>query len=188
MQPTVPTVTVHTNGNGCDPSEPIKFEMFADVHSPNDIGERCELSMFATQKRISFEERDDFLEKITATSDNQHQRLVVRVSVVLPYRSTVQSLSNQIQDLRSTDVLTYSKLRDELPTNSRPLVLLDRYVKASFSIDESRDVRIQPFLLIDRTCRIVTFLGCHGAERTARVCCHGSRERVAQDTYGFSSI
>ena len=35
-------------------------------------------------------------------------------------------------------------------------------MKASFSIDESRDVRIQSFLLIGRTCRIVTFLDNHG--------------------------
>ena len=35
-------------------------------------------------------------------------------------------------------------------------------MKAAFSIDETRNVRIQSFLLIGRTCRIFTSLDVHG--------------------------
>ena len=63
-----------------------------------------------------------------------------------------------VQDLDSSLVLTYSKLRHELPSASCARVPLDRHVKTSFSVYESGYVRLQPFLLIGRTCHIFTTL------------------------------
>ena len=108
--------------------------------------------------------------------------------MILPYRSAADLTPNQIQDLGPTHVLAYSELRHELPTDSRTRVPLDRYVKASFSIDETCDVRIQPFLLIDRTCRIVTFLAVYDPRAyDPGVMATTFRGRVAQDASGFSS-
>ena len=68
---------------------------------------------------------------------------------------------NELQELNSSNILADSELRHELHTHSRAGVPCDRHMEASFSIDESRDVRLQPFLLIDRTCRIFTIVGAH---------------------------
>ncbi len=108
--------------------------------------------------------------------------------MILPYRSAADLTPNQIQNLGPTHVFAYSELRHELPTDSRTRVPLDRYVKASFSIDETCDVRIQPFLLIDRTCRIVTFLAVYDPRAyDPGVMATTFRGRVAQDASGFSS-
>ena len=48
-------------------------------------------------------------------------------------------------------ILTNPELRYELPSASRARVPLDRYMKTSFSIYKTCYVRLQPFLLIDRT-------------------------------------
>ena len=68
--------------------------------------------------------------------------------------------SGQGPDARLTSWLTRNSGTSCQPT----LVLGFRWiadVKASFSVDEARDVRIQSFLLIGRTCRIVTALSIH---------------------------
>ena len=82
--------------------------------------------------------------------------MIIRAPVVLPDGPTADPCSDQVKDLRPTHVLADSELRHELPTDSRARVLLDRNVKASFSVDETGYLGIQPFLLIGRTCRIVT--------------------------------
>ncbi len=64
--------------------------------------------------------------------------------------------ADEIKNLLPTHIMTNTKLRYELETNSRAWVSLERNVKAAFSVYKSRDVGIQSFLLIDRTCRIVT--------------------------------
>jgi len=81
--------------------------------------------------------------------------------VVLADRSAAESPSYQVKDLRAKDVLTDSELWHELPFDIRARVPLDRHMKTTFSIDEARDVRIQPFLLIDRICRIFTVSNVH---------------------------
>ena len=60
------------------------------------------------------------------------------------------------KDLPAVSALADMELRYELPTDSRTRVPLNGDVEGPFSVDVTRNVGIQPFLLIDRTCRIVT--------------------------------
>ena len=71
--------------------------------------------------------------------------------MVLTERSTTQELSSQVQDLGSRYVLAYPELRYELPSASRARIPLDRHMKTSFSVYKTGYVRLQSFLLIDRT-------------------------------------
>src|SRR5579884_1342097 len=102
--------------------------------------------------------------------------------MILADRSTTDPIPDQVEDLTTADVLTHSELGNDLPTKSCARVLLNRDVKAAFSIDESRYVRIQPFLLIGRTCRIVTAPVVHGPRAyVSGVMATTFRGRVAQD-------
>jgi hypothetical protein len=71
--------------------------------------------------------------------------------MILTQLSTTQKFSGQVQDLGSSGVLTYPKLPHELPSDSRAGILLERDVKTPFSVHKSGYVRLQSFLLIDRT-------------------------------------
>ena len=71
--------------------------------------------------------------------------------MILSQQPTAEKLACKVQDLDTTYVLANSKLRHELPTAPRAGIPLDCYMKASFSIYKSGYVRLQPFLLIDRT-------------------------------------
>ena len=129
------------------------------------------------------------IEEVLAPSDYEHIRPVLGAPVVLPNRPTADPLPDQVKDLGPAHVLAHTELRHKLPSHSRARIPLDRYVKAAFSIDESRNVRIQPFLLIGRTCRFFTALTVHGTRAyVSGVTAMTSQGRVAQDASGFSSI
>ena len=79
--------------------------------------------------------------------------------MVLLNPATTQSLPYQIENLPSFGVLTHMKLRHELPAGPGVPVPLYSHMKRSFSVDVTRYIGIQPFLLIVRTARIVTVHG-----------------------------
>jgi hypothetical protein len=113
-------------------------------------------------------------------------RMVTRPTVILSQQSTAQEFSGQVQDLGSSGILAYPELRHELPSDSRAGIPLECNMKTPFSVYKSGYVRLQPFLLIDRTWRFVTALSVH--VRIVRSGCFTTcKERVAQDTYGVSS-
>ena len=91
------------------------------------------------------------MKEILSASNNQHVRVVIRAFVVLTQQSAANRLPSQVKNLDSTDILTDSKLWHELPTDSRARISLNRDVETTFSIDKPGYVRLQPFLLIDRT-------------------------------------
>ncbi len=76
--------------------------------------------------------------------------------MILTDRSTADLPPYQVKNLDPGDILTSSKLRHELPTAPRAGVPLNRHMKTTFSVNKTRDVRVQSFLLIDRTCHIFT--------------------------------
>ena len=76
--------------------------------------------------------------------------------MVLAYPSAAKPSHYQVKDLTPLWILADMELRDELPSGPRPGIPLDGDVERPFSVDVTRNVGIQPFLLIDRTCRIVT--------------------------------
>ena len=112
--------------------------------------------MLGAQKWLRFEEGNDPFKQVITTADDEHQAGVLRAAVVRLDPSTAQAQLDQVEDLTPLRILTDVKLWYELPTGSRTEVLLDGDVKRAFSVDVARDVGIQSFLLIDRTCRIVT--------------------------------
>ncbi len=124
------------------------------------------------------------MEVIRPSTDDQHIRVIVRPSVVLSDRSTTNLPPYQVKNLESSDVLTDAELWDELPTATRTGVPLDRHMKTTFSVYKPRDIRVQPFLLIDRTCRIFTSSGVH-ARSVCSGCITTFRKRVAQDSTVF---
>ena len=71
--------------------------------------------------------------------------------MILSQQSTTQEFSGEVQDLGPSGVLAYTKLRHELPSGFRAGIPLECYVKTPFSIYKSGYVRLQSFLLIDRT-------------------------------------
>jgi hypothetical protein len=76
--------------------------------------------------------------------------------MVLSDPTTAQPLLYQVKNLPSIRRSDSHELRYELPAGARAPVSLYSYMKRSFSIDVTRSIRIQPFLLIARTTRIVT--------------------------------
>jgi hypothetical protein len=125
--------------------------MFTIRHCPNYPGERGELFLLATQKRVPFEEGDHLVEEILSAPNHQHIRVVIGTFVVLTQQPTADRLPSQVKNIDPTDILTDSKLWHELPTNSCARISLNRDVETTFSVDKPSYVRLQPFLLIDRT-------------------------------------
>src|SRR5713101_1693576 len=79
--------------------------------------------------------------------------------MVLLDPAAAEPLPYQVENLPSFSVLTHMKLRYELPAGPGVLVPLNSYMKRTFSVDVTRYIGIQPFLLIVRTARIVTVHG-----------------------------
>ncbi len=71
--------------------------------------------------------------------------------MVLPDAAAAEASRSQVEDLTALRVLADMELRDELPAGNRRCVPLYGDVERSLPVDETRDVGIQPFLLIDRT-------------------------------------
>ena len=76
--------------------------------------------------------------------------------MILADCSTVETLADEVEDLGPRRVLTDMELRHELPTHPSSRMTLYSHVKRTLAVYEAGDVRIQPFLLIDRTRHIVT--------------------------------
>jgi hypothetical protein len=125
-------------------------------HRPNDVGEGSEVSLLRAHEGLRFEEGDDLRQQVFPFAHDVHQRGVRACAVVLTDTTAVKPLANEIEDLSPFGVLTYMKLGYQLPTGSGAAVLADRDVERTFSVYETRDVRVQPFLLIVRTGWIVT--------------------------------
>jgi hypothetical protein len=125
-------------------------------HRPHDTSEGTEVLLLATQKGIRFEEGDHIPQEIITTADDEHESRVRRAAMVLLDPSTAEAVLNEVEDLTPLRVLADMELRHELPTDPRARISLNGNVEGSFSIDVARNVGIQPFLLVDRTCRIVT--------------------------------
>ncbi len=151
MESPIPATSVHPERFRNQLFETFRSEVPATFHATHNAGKGSELLLFATQKRIAFEEGDHPLEEIHSSTNNQHVGVVIRSSMVLTDRSATDPPPYQVEDLDPDDVLADSELRHKLPTAPRAGVPLDRHVKTTFSVYETRDVRVQSFLLIDRT-------------------------------------
>ena len=128
--------------------------MFVASHGSHDRGERLDVSLFRGEQRVSFEEGNHAPEECAAISHDVHEctiRLAVRLDV-----ATAESRPDQLENLGPVTVLADVELRYELKPDATRTVALHRDREASFSVDETSYVAIQPFLLIVRTRHVVT--------------------------------
>ena len=71
--------------------------------------------------------------------------------MILTDASAAEPLGDQVENLTTLQGLADMELGHELEANSGARVPLDGYVERPFSIHETSNVGIQPFLLIVRT-------------------------------------
>src|SRR6266516_2306971 len=115
-------------------------------------------------KSVCFVERSGFRSKkgfTRSTSALRSPHDEHKCSIVFAVRldvATAEPLSNQLEHLSPVAILADVELRDELKSNTAQLVALHRDREASFSVDVTRDVAVQPFLLIVRTRHVVTIV------------------------------
>ena len=100
-----------------------------------------------------------FVQKIVAVPHHVDERLVPTTgSGVGPDPAAAESGPQELEDRSSLGVLADVELGDELPAEPCGRVPLDRDVEASFPVDVSRTIVVQPFLLIVRTRHVVTMV------------------------------
>ena len=155
--------------------EPFLCEMLPVLHRRHDDGEGLELEALLAEDGVGSKERDDLRQKIDAVPYHIDERPVSTTgSGIGPDPAAAESGSQELEDRSSLWVLADVELGYELPAEPCGRIPLDRDVEASFPVDVSRQVVVQPFLLIDRSRCIVTALVV--------------RERVARDTRCFQHL
>jgi hypothetical protein len=152
MDPAIPAASVHGVTARCrrhrNPSalrcSPRSIALTTEVKASSSC---C----FALRRGFVSKEWDDPGQKVGSLANHVYQRRVGRAGMVLPDAAAAEASRDQVQDPTALRVLTDVELRDELPPGSRRWVPLDGDVERSLPVDETRDVGIQPFLLIGRT-------------------------------------
>src|SRR5262245_3695376 len=131
--------------------EPLRREMLPVLHRRHDHGEGLELEALLAEDGVGSKERDDLGQKVIAVPYHIDERPVPTTrSCVRPDTATAESGSQELEDRSSLGVLADVELGYELPAEPCGRVPLDRDVEASFPVDVSRKVVVQPFLLIVR--------------------------------------
>ena len=131
--------------------EPLRREMLPVLHRRHNHGEGLELEALLAEDGVGSKERDDLRQKIVAVPYHVDERPVPTSSPgVGPDSAAAEPGSQELEDRGSLRVLADMELGDELPAEPCGRVPLDRDVEASFPVDVSRQVVVQPFLLIVR--------------------------------------
>jgi hypothetical protein len=181
MHSAVPAASIHGERGGSECIEAFGVEVLPSSHRPDDAGECREVLTLRAQKGLSFEERNDPRQQVVPLADDQHQRGVVASPKVLANPSAAEALLDEVEDLTPFCVLADVELWNQLPSQCGAGIPADRHMERSFSVDEARDVGIQPFLLIVRTGWIFT-----AHRRTISWWCDS--ERVPPDTRSFQHL
>ena len=131
--------------------EPFLGEMLPVLHRRDDHGEGLELEALLAEDGVGSKERDDLHRKIVAVPYHIDERPVLTASSGIgPDPAAAESGSQELEDRSSLRILADMELWNELPAESCGRIPLDRDVEASFPVDVSRQVVVQPFLLIVR--------------------------------------
>jgi hypothetical protein len=156
VQPSIAPVSVHGQRRLDERFEALHLEMTPFVHRTNYAGECNEVALLRAQEWLRLEERDDPRQQVFPISNNEHQRGVRARSMILTNATAAEPVSDEVQDLPPLGILADVKFGNQLPPEPGARVPANRDVKRAFSVDEPRDIGIQPFLLIVRTGWIVT--------------------------------
>src|SRR5205823_14299096 len=105
---------------------------------------------------ILFEEWNNAFEQVFAVTYHEYERPIALA--VRPDATAAEPRTDELENLGPVTVLADMELRHELKSDATGRVALHRDREASFSIYITRDVAIQPFLLIVRTRHVVTIV------------------------------
>ena len=124
---------------------------------------QCELSEVLSFRRLQWmflEERDDAVDQRTGSSDivPVQMLLVIVVASIDVDATASEELLQFVQNMHALLSLNHRKTRLDLPADSTRVVSKNRNTEAALTVDEADDPLLDtwPFLLIVRTCRIVT--------------------------------
>ena len=137
--------------------EPVEAGVRAVVASSkltDDRGELLEVRVLRREHGVTLEERNDAFEQVAAVTNHEDERPIT--SAIRPDATATEPRTDELEDLCPVTVLADMELRNELESDATGRVALHRDREASFSVDVTRDVAIQPFLLIVRTRHVVT--------------------------------
>ena len=154
--PPVAAASVHRDGDLEQPAEAGVGAMVAESELSHDVSELLEVRLLRREHWVSLEEGDHPPEQVVAIPNDEHERTIV--SAVRSDRTAAEPVADQLEHLSPVAVLADMELRNELIPDPAGRVALNRDRETSFSIDVTRDVAIQPFLLIVRTRHVVTIV------------------------------
>ena len=149
-----PPRSIYGQGEFEQPAEAGDGAMVAEGELADDLSELLEVRLPRREQRVAFEERDHSLEQVVPVSHDEHEGAIL--AAIRSDSAATESVLDQIEDLSSVAVLADVELRNQLKPDPTGRIALYRDREAAFSVDVTRDVAIQPFLLIVRTRHIVT--------------------------------
>jgi hypothetical protein len=152
----VPSSSIHLESTVTKCPEPFFTEVKTLRHRSHDVGKGKEVTTFAAEQRLRFEEWDHPAQQVDPATDDVYQRPVHRSAMVLADSPTPEPMGDEVENLTPLGILADMELRYELPPDPRTRVSLKRNVERPFAVYIAGDIRIQSFLLIIRTERIVT--------------------------------
>ena len=147
--------SIHGEGERKELLKALLAPVPTGIHCADDRGELLEVLLLRGQQRRGLEERDDTLEQVDALSHDEHDRSV-SASVRLDVAAIAKPPADDLQHLSPVAVLADMEFGYQLIAGLARRIPVYDDREASFSIDVTRDVAIQPFLLIVRTRHIVT--------------------------------
>ena len=126
------------------------------VHGEGKVEKPAKAGVGAVENGVTFEKRDHTLDEIDAIAYDEHERSIS--TAVRSDATASKPLLNQSEHLIPVTVLADMELRYQLRPDAARRLALHRDREAAFSVDVTRDVAIQPFLLIVRTRHVVTIV------------------------------
>src|SRR6266436_3844475 len=145
----VTTASVHGERQVQEPVEAGLGAMVAESKLPNDRRELLEVRVFRREDWVLFEEWNDAFEQVFAVSHHENECPITLA--VRPDAAATEPRTDELENLGPVTVLADMELRYELKSDATGRVAFHRDREASFSVYITRDVAIQPFLLIVRT-------------------------------------
>jgi hypothetical protein len=124
-------------------------------HRSHDRRKLLKVLLLRGQERRPFKERDYMLQEILTSSYDVDQCTVLP-SIGLDVAASAEPFAYQPEHLAPVPVLADMELWNKLKTAPARRIAVDGDCKAALAIYVTRDVAIQPFLLIVRTRHIVT--------------------------------
>src|SRR5262249_8751473 len=149
-----PALSVHRECELEEPAEAGLGAVVAESELSHDRRELLEVRSLRGENGVAFEERDHALDQVAPIAHDQYEGTIT--AAVRSDATASEPFLDQSEDLSPVAVLADVEFRNQLKPDTTCRIALHRDRKAAFSVDVTRDVAIQPFLLIVRTRHVVT--------------------------------